>query len=148
MTRRVHVEPREVWRWSWQPVRGYTGQPKNVLKPLLFGAGIVLRRRVDPRAPGATGEALCELVVRHNRRTRGLVVIARVNVGRDRPGMGGASHAVFLNVNVNEHESVLAAMRQCLNGTGYAMGPRERVLARAAHRVGLRHDRVFKPRTA
>lgn len=140
---------REVWRWSTPWRTSYAGRPKNVLRPLMFGAGITLRLREDVRPPGAAGEALCELVVRRTPRTCGFVVYVRFNRGRDCPGSGGTSHTAYLHVDVNEHGSpqrVLLAMRQCLNGTGYRMGPRERVLARAAHRVGLRNDRVFKPR--
>lgn len=135
--------------WDWHPVGGYTCQPKNVLKPLLYGAGVMVRVRAFEREPGYKGAPVLQVEagpigVGHRRRLR-VAVIVRHGRSPDHPGLGGQAReaAVWLS---GPDVGIIRRMRACLNGTGYQMGPRERVLARAAHRVGLRHDRVFAPR--
>lgn len=122
------------WHRELRLIRGgYTVQPKNAWRPLLFGVR-AWARVYTPFEPSSWTNAGLRVQLRPWRTVDGL---RRFDATLSVPGTAAQAAVELPDVRV-----VPAKMRACLNGTGYKMGRWERRLAWLAHRYGLRQDPV------
>lgn len=131
----MSVVEQDLWRRELRlGPGGYASRPQNVLKPLLFGARVVVRtRRVSARSWDDSG-----VQVKARRWHMGVDSISSRSVY-----VTAGGRLVAATVWLPKAEMIPAAMRSCLQGTGYRMGRAEKLLAALAYRLGLRADRVI-----
>jgi hypothetical protein len=114
---------------------GYTLRPKNIWKPLTaFTLTLTAADAAQKR-----GHVFGTEVTRNPvHRTQGDTVVHESTVSEIRISVGGREYCATLN----KPGQVQKKMRTCLQGTGYKMGSKEKLFAHAAHKAGLRSDRV------